>query len=120
MCGGIAGFRCATGLTCKLDGSYPDAAGKCVAPKPGEEGAQCGGFAALKCNPGLTCKIAAAPSGGPPPGAVGLPAPPAADAGSSGPPPGAVGLPYPDASGTCVKSSGPPPGAVGLPLPPHK
>jgi hypothetical protein len=30
MCGGIAGFACKEGLTCVLDGSYPDAAGKCV------------------------------------------------------------------------------------------
>jgi hypothetical protein len=115
MCGGIAGLRCARGLTCKYDGSYPDAAGTCVAPKPGEEGATCGGFAALKCNPGLTCKIAAAQSNGPPPGTMGMPA---LDAGRGGPPPGAVGLPYPDASGTCVRN-GPPPGAVGLPAPSH-
>lgn len=31
MCGGIAGFRCARGLTCRYDGDYPDAAGVCVA-----------------------------------------------------------------------------------------
>jgi hypothetical protein len=30
MCGGIAGFACRDGLTCVLDGNYPDAAGKCV------------------------------------------------------------------------------------------
>ncbi|MDB4937161.1 MAG: Kazal-type serine protease inhibitor domain protein [Labilithrix sp.] len=117
MCGGIAGLRCAAGLTCSYVGSYPDAAGTCVAPKPGEEGAQCGGIAALKCNPGLTCKIAGTQSSGPPPGTMGMPA---LDAGHGGPPPGAVGLPFPDASGTCVKSSGPPPGTMGFPAPPHR
>ena len=30
LCGGIAGIVCADGLTCKLDGNYPDAAGTCV------------------------------------------------------------------------------------------
>ena len=34
FCGGIAGFQCDSGLTCVLDGSYPDAGGTCV--KPGE------------------------------------------------------------------------------------
>jgi len=29
MCGGIAGFICATGLNCDMDGNYPDAAGTC-------------------------------------------------------------------------------------------
>lgn len=31
FCGGIAGFQCDEGLTCKLEGTYPDAGGKCVA-----------------------------------------------------------------------------------------
>ncbi len=30
MCGGIAAFQCAEGLYCRMDGDYPDAAGKCV------------------------------------------------------------------------------------------
>lgn len=30
MCGGIAGFPCPAGQKCQLDGTYPDAAGKCV------------------------------------------------------------------------------------------
>jgi hypothetical protein len=30
FCGGIAGFLCPEGYTCKLDGSYPDAGGVCV------------------------------------------------------------------------------------------
>jgi hypothetical protein len=30
FCGGIAGIRCASGLTCKYDGTYPDAGGKCI------------------------------------------------------------------------------------------
>lgn len=30
FCGGIAGFPCDAGYTCKLDGTYPDAGGTCV------------------------------------------------------------------------------------------
>lgn len=30
LCGGIAGFICAKGLTCLYEGNYPDAAGTCV------------------------------------------------------------------------------------------
>jgi hypothetical protein len=30
LCGGIAGFQCAPGLTCRYDGGYPDAAGTCI------------------------------------------------------------------------------------------
>ncbi len=30
MCGGIAGFMCEAGLTCKMDGDYPDASGTCI------------------------------------------------------------------------------------------
>ena len=30
FCGGIAGIKCPGGLTCKLDGKYPDAGGTCV------------------------------------------------------------------------------------------
>lgn len=30
MCGGIAGFLCEPGLTCKYAGDYPDASGICV------------------------------------------------------------------------------------------
>lgn len=30
FCGGIAGVLCADGLSCKLDGNYPDAGGVCV------------------------------------------------------------------------------------------
>ncbi|MFA5932750.1 MAG: hypothetical protein WCV81_00620 [Microgenomates group bacterium] len=30
VCGGFAGITCSVGLTCKLDGDYPDATGKCV------------------------------------------------------------------------------------------
>jgi len=30
FCGGIAAFPCEAGLTCKLDGTYPDAGGVCV------------------------------------------------------------------------------------------
>lgn len=116
MCGGIAGLRCKAGLNCKLKGNFPDASGTCVAPKPGEAGALCGGIAGLQCKSGLVCKFASS-SSGPPPGAVGMPAPSGTGT-SHGPPPGAVGLPFPDQSGSCVvSSSGPPPGAVGMPKP---
>ncbi|UCJ06774.1 hypothetical protein KTO58_24405 [Chitinophaga pendula] len=30
FCGGIAGFECPKGCTCKLDGSYPDEGGRCL------------------------------------------------------------------------------------------
>lgn len=30
FCGGIAGITCSSGYSCKLDGTYPDAGGKCV------------------------------------------------------------------------------------------
>jgi hypothetical protein len=59
MCGGIAGFRCKDGLSCKLSGNHPDASGKCEKPKPGDEGGMCGGIAGLRCNSGLSCKLAA-------------------------------------------------------------
>ena len=111
MCGGIAGLRCKAGLTCQLSGSFPDASGTCVTPKPGELDGFCGGIAGLPCHAGLTCKF---PSSGPPPGAMGMPAPAPTH---TGPPPGAMGMPMADASGTCQRSSGPPPGAVGLPKP---
>lgn len=32
MCGGIAGIECCSGLTCQLEGSYPDASGTCISP----------------------------------------------------------------------------------------
>jgi putative hemolysin len=34
FCGGIAGFACQSGLNCQLEGTYPDAGGRCV--KPGQ------------------------------------------------------------------------------------
>lgn len=30
MCGGFEGKVCSSGFTCKYDGDYPDAAGKCI------------------------------------------------------------------------------------------
>jgi len=30
FCGGIAGIICCEGMTCKLDGNYPDAGGRCI------------------------------------------------------------------------------------------
>ena len=113
MCGGIAGLRCKAGLNCHITAKHPDASGTCVKPKAGEAGALCGGVEQLRCNPGLTCQFTNSSSSGPPPGAMGLPKPPATN---NGPPPGAVGLPMPR-TGTCAASSGPPPGAVGLPQP---
>lgn len=112
ICGGFAGLRCATGFTCKLSGTHPDASGTCVAAAPGEEGGICGTIAGIACKAGLACKFPSH-SSGPPPGAMGLPRP--ADAGHGGPPPGTMGLPMPDESGTCARV-GPPPGAVGLPM----
>src|SRR5436309_2259916 len=63
MCGGIAGIRCAPGLSCKVTARHPDAGGKCVkAPKRpvvkgGGPGAFCGGIAGIRCKPGLRCKL---------------------------------------------------------------
>jgi hypothetical protein len=106
-CGGFAGITCPSGSNCKLKGNFPDAPGTCQKPKAGEVGALCGGTGSLQCKTGLVCKIASS-SGGPPPGAVGLPAP-----GSGGPPPGAVGLPAPR-KGTCQESASKPrPGEEG-------
>ncbi len=34
MCGGIAGTICCDGLTCQLDGEYPDASGSCIKEEP--------------------------------------------------------------------------------------
>jgi hypothetical protein len=137
--------RCVTGLVCKAkssgpppgavgmplpskpqSGPPPGAVGMplqpapktCQQPAAGEEFGSCS--SQVPCNAGLTCDFGqtSSSSGGPPPGAVGLPVPP------SGPPPGAVGMPLPR-TGTCKSSGsggsssgGPPPGAVGLPLPP--
>ncbi len=48
MCGGIAGISCCPGLTCKYDGTYPDASGVCITfPETREE-------ISLKFNPPLT------------------------------------------------------------------
>lgn len=30
FCGGIAAIQCPAGYTCKLDGNYPDAGGRCI------------------------------------------------------------------------------------------
>jgi hypothetical protein len=30
MCGGFAGLSCSTGYTCKYEGNFPDASGKCI------------------------------------------------------------------------------------------
>ncbi len=123
----------------------PQFTGTCQKPAAGELGGACGPF--LPCDPGLTCDeggsssgSSGSTSGGPPPGAVGMPAPSNSTSSSTssgstsgGPPPGAVGMPAP-VTGKCVASGGsssggsssgstgstsggPPPGAVGLPAP---
>ncbi len=33
FCAGLAGLQCPTGYTCRLDGDYPDAGGKCIKKK---------------------------------------------------------------------------------------
>ena len=48
FCGGIAGFPCPDGMTCQLDGDYPDAGGHCVA----DEGVECGD---TRCPAGYSC-----------------------------------------------------------------
>lgn len=141
-CGGIAGIACPSGSTCKLKGSFPDAPGTCQKPKAGEVGALCGGTTGLQCKGNLTCKLltSTTASSGPPPGAMGLPAPRkgTCQESESAPAPGdeggicggiagfvcdpgltctMTGPSHPDQAGTCIKSSGPPPGAVGLPKP---
>lgn len=55
FCGGIAGFACKDGLECKLEGSFPDAGGTCVAATP--KGAFCGGIGAIQCPDGFTCQL---------------------------------------------------------------
>jgi hypothetical protein len=83
-CGGFAGIQCPAGYTCKLNGDYPDASGKCVVtPKQtcanvkcasgthcemkGINGGSipvcikddmfCGGFAGITCPAGYTCEL---------------------------------------------------------------
>ncbi len=53
FCGGIAGFQCQEGLTCVLDGDYPDAGGTCQLIEG--IGEFCGGIEGVICNEGLTC-----------------------------------------------------------------
>lgn len=61
MCGGIAGFACASGLDCDMGSGpmHPDQAGTCRARFNGAAlGAMCGGFAGLRCQDGLECEMA--------------------------------------------------------------
>jgi len=53
FCGGIAGIKCCSGLTCEYDGDYPDAGGVCVE----EEDAQktCSKFEGNICLSSETC-----------------------------------------------------------------
>ncbi len=143
---------CKEGLLCKAQssGPPPGAVGlpaptiTCGGPPPNARCAACpGGGEGYKHYNGEPSCDCCEESSGPPPGAVGLPAPPpdgtcqkpgpgelGGNCSSSIPcnpglvckyasgggsmPPGAVGLPAPR-TGTCQESSGPPPGAVGLP-----
>ncbi|MBX3226572.1 MAG: hypothetical protein KIT84_32065 [Labilithrix sp.] len=91
----------------------------CQEPAEGEKGSTC--YSTDDCNAGLECSFDdghGSSTGGPPPGAVGLPIP--AGEGHSFPP-GAVGMPV-FRQGKCAEttgsssSGGPPPGAVGLPI----
>lgn len=133
ICGGFAGLTCPKGKTCKITANHPDASGRCVTPKMGEEGSMCGGIANIQCKAGLECQYDDDTSNAPTHPVMGMPIKPDAGDHSSGPPPGALGLPIPsDPSGTCVPaapiklglpikkdagpSSGPPPGALGLPI----
>ena len=57
LCGGIAGIRCAEGLTCQMTGpAHPDQAGVCVRAGAGL-GKLCGGIAGIRCAEGLTCQM---------------------------------------------------------------
>ncbi len=62
FCGGIAAIQCCGDqhLKCQLDGTHPDAGGKCVkaCPKLGET---CGGFLGIQCcgGEGLKCELEA-------------------------------------------------------------
>ncbi|KAJ3056344.1 hypothetical protein HK097_007322 [Rhizophlyctis rosea] len=67
FCGGIAAIKCRDGLTCTLNGKYPDAGGVCTKPTrttttkaaPQPTGTFCGGIAAIQCPTGFECAIAA-------------------------------------------------------------
>jgi hypothetical protein len=77
--------------------------GTCANPDPGTEGGLC--TFQIHCHAGLTCEY---PELTPHPSS------------SGGPPPGAMGMPL-LRTGTCKPtSSGPPPGAMGLPINPNK
>ena len=113
--------KCKTGLVCKAHSTAPPPGamglpapapthngpppgamgmpnlntGTCSTPANGEEGGFCSNN--VHCHAGLTCEFVkiSSSSGGPPPGALGLPIQPhgICKATSSGPPPGALGLP---------------------------
>jgi hypothetical protein len=55
FCGGIAAVKCSSGYMCKVDGTYPDAGGTCVAII----GMHCGGNIknAPTCPSGYMCKL---------------------------------------------------------------
>jgi hypothetical protein len=69
VCGGIAGIRCAKGLTCVMASKILDASGTCKKQLAGK-GESCGGAAAIQCESGLVC--AAPKTSGPPPGTMGI------------------------------------------------
>lgn len=56
FCGGIAGLPCPDGMTCELDGDYPDAGGHCVAaPTDCRQDGCPEGWACVNCWGGPTC-----------------------------------------------------------------
>jgi hypothetical protein len=54
FCGGLAGLPCPDGMTCVLDGDFPDAGGHCEAT---DDAPFCGGIAGLPCPDGMTCVL---------------------------------------------------------------
>jgi hypothetical protein len=56
MCGGIAGIQCPSGYKCKLDGSYPDAGGKCVPQDSCDTAKDCSGLIHPSCMGQWECK----------------------------------------------------------------
>ncbi|MBU4070143.1 MAG: hypothetical protein KJ646_04130 [Nanoarchaeota archaeon] len=53
FCGGIAGIKCCSGLTCEYDGDYPDAGGVCA--KGGDAQKSCSKLGGNICSSSQTC-----------------------------------------------------------------
>jgi hypothetical protein len=56
FCGGIVGIQCPKGLTCKLDGDYPDAGGTCVPEGYCDAPEECFGLIHIMCMGYWTCE----------------------------------------------------------------